>query len=93
MEERNIIRIREICSQYQVREEFIIRLHDFGLIELITRDEEQFMESESLSELETLMHLHYDLEINMEGIDAISHLLKRVKEVQRELTLLRNRLP
>jgi hypothetical protein len=38
------------------------------------------------------MHLHQDLDINLEGIDAISHLLKRMHDMQRELNMLKNKL-
>jgi hypothetical protein len=39
-----------------------------------------------------MVHLHYDLDINIEGIEAISHLLDRVDNLQRELITLKNRL-
>ena len=35
---------------------------------------------------------YYDLSINMEGIDAIHHLLARMEEMQREIHSLRGRL-
>ncbi len=92
MDEERIILITEVCRHYSLDPDFIRVLREYGLLEVIRRNEEEFLQEEQLSDLETLMHLHYDLEINMEGIDAISHLLRRVKEMQRELTLLRNRL-
>jgi len=36
--------------------------------------------------------LHVDLDINIEGLDAISHLLQKVNALQNELVALRNRL-
>jgi hypothetical protein len=38
------------------------------------------------------MRLHYDLDINLEGIEAITSLLNRVKSMQEEIRELRNRL-
>jgi hypothetical protein len=38
------------------------------------------------------MRMHYDLDINMEGIDVISHLLKRMNSLQDELRLTQNKL-
>ena len=35
---------------------------------------------------------HYDLEINLEGIEVIDHLLHRVKNLQDEITELQNKL-
>jgi hypothetical protein len=92
MDKENMIRLSSICNIYEVKADFLRSLVDYGLIEIIREDEEDFIHSESLSEMERLMHLHYDLEINMEGIDAISHLLHRVRDLQTELNSLRNRL-
>jgi hypothetical protein len=36
--------------------------------------------------------MYYDLDINMEGIDAISHLLKRINHLQQELISTQNKL-
>lgn len=36
--------------------------------------------------------MYYDLSINLEGIDAIHHLLKRVEQLQDEIFRLKNRL-
>jgi hypothetical protein len=38
------------------------------------------------------MRLHYDLDINLEGIEAITCLLDRVRSMQEEIRELRNRL-
>jgi hypothetical protein len=38
------------------------------------------------------MRMHYDLDINMEGIDVISHLLKRIHNLQDELRITQNKL-
>ena len=38
------------------------------------------------------MRLHYDLDINIEGIDAIYNLLKQVEELQSQIITLRNKL-
>ena len=39
-----------------------------------------------------MVRLHYDLEINMEGIDAITHLLKKLQTMQDEISVLKNKL-
>jgi hypothetical protein len=38
------------------------------------------------------VRLHYDLDINLEGIEAITYLLNRVKNMQAEIIALKNRL-
>ena len=92
MDHEKVISLSEVCTHYKVEVTFIRTLGDYGLIQIIEQENEAFVDAEALAELETILHLHYDLEINLEGIDAISHLLKKVREMQRELTLLRNKL-
>jgi len=38
------------------------------------------------------MRLHFDLHINLEGLDAVYHLLQRVENLQSEITSLNNKL-
>jgi len=42
--------------------------------------------------LEKFVRFYYELDINLEGIETISHLLERVNALQDELTMLKNRL-
>jgi hypothetical protein len=67
-------------------------LNDYGLIKLIQTNEEYFIDYDQLADLEKYMHLHYDMDINMEGIEAITHLLSRVHDLQHEVKKLRHEL-
>lgn len=42
--------------------------------------------------LEKYIHLHYDLDINLEGLDAVAHLLNQIQVLQVEVRQLRNEL-
>jgi hypothetical protein len=92
MENNRFINVSHVCEHYNIELTFVRSLQEYGLIELVRTDEAECIEESKLSELERLLHLHYDLDINLEGIDAISHLLKRVEEMQKELIILKNRL-
>ncbi len=92
METENLITLEKVCELYEVEPDFIVALNDFGLLDFIVVEEIKFVNKEQIGDLERMMRLHYDLEINMAGIDAISHLLQRVHEMQRELISLKNRL-
>jgi hypothetical protein len=92
MDDKNMIPAGEFCQHYQVESSFISSLEEYGLIELQVIEETKFIPAELLPNLEKFIHLHYDLNINMEGIDAISHLLARFTSLQNELAALRNRL-
>ena len=92
METTYLLALPQFCQLYNVELTFINALNDYGLIEIVTVEDNLYIHHEHLRDLEKLIRLHYDLEINMEGIDVISHLLKRVDEMQGELNRLRNAL-
>lgn len=91
MDER-YISIIEFCDCHHLEYSFIHSLTEFGLIETVVIEDNEFIEREQIRNLERMMRLHYDLEINMQGIDAINHLLERVSRLQNEVRLLENRL-
>jgi len=92
METRDLILIEHFCSNHQIDFSFIDSLHQFGLIEVIILEDDKYLYQEQLKDVEKMMRMHYDLDINMEGIDVISHLLKRIDSLQHELRITQNRL-
>jgi chaperone modulatory protein CbpM len=54
--------------------------------------EDLFIDSEQLLQIEKFIRMHNELDINLEGIETITHLLKRLKMLQDENISLRNRL-
>jgi ABC-type Fe3+-citrate transport system substrate-binding protein len=92
METRDLILIEHFCANHELEFSFIDSLHQFGLIEVIIHDDQKYLHQEQLKEVEKMMRMHYELDINMEGIDVISHLLKRVNSLQDELRITQNKL-
>jgi hypothetical protein len=92
MEEENLIPADEFCTNYEIEVSFIHSLQECGLIELTTIEQRGFIPSNKVAEIEKYLHLHYDLDINMSGIEAIAHMLERVKNLQQEVSSLKNKL-
>jgi uncharacterized protein (DUF2344 family) len=92
MSNENLILIEQFCSYHNAEVTFISALKDFGLLEIVIVDEKEYLAAEQLAAAEKMIRLHYELEINLEGIDAIAHLLQRVESLQRELLAVQNRL-
>jgi hypothetical protein len=92
METEDMIVLDEFCSNHQVEVSFIQSLKEYGLIETIIVNETVCVHSNELSKLEQIVRLHQELNINPEGIDAINILLKRIENMQNEITELRNKL-
>jgi chaperone modulatory protein CbpM len=92
MQTAQLIPINTFCIHHQVDIAFIHSLQRFGLIEIITIEETTFIPEDKVNELEKLVRLYHELEINLEGIDVITHLLERVKKMQEKIIALQNRL-
>ena len=92
METKNLISANKLCELYNIPTSFVDDLMDYELIEIVVRDEESFIEEDHIRHFEKLMRLHYDLNINYEGLDVILNLMKQIEEMRSELQYLRNRI-
>ncbi len=88
----HLISAQDFCTYYKVEHSFINSLVEYGLIEIIKKEQASFIDIDRLHDLEKFVRLHYDLDINLEGIEAITHLVQRVENMQSEITALKNRL-
>ncbi|MEQ1588264.1 MAG: chaperone modulator CbpM [Cyclobacteriaceae bacterium] len=88
----NLITIEYFCAQYNVELAFVNALKESGLINLVIVEESSYLSTEDLKEIEKLVRLHYELGINIEGIDVISNLLNQIADLQHELTVAKNKL-
>jgi len=82
----------EFCEVYHIETSFISKLQEYGLIEITTMREQKLIAKDRIYELEKFIRLHYDLDINMPGIDAILHLLQRINDLQAEVWRLKTQL-
>ena len=92
METTHLISIQQFSKHYNVPVSFIKALYDYELVDITISDSENYLRTNQLNDVEKMMRLHYDLKINLEGIDAICNLLKQVESLQSEITTLRNKL-
>lgn len=92
MDNEKMIALENILEHYKVELSFIRSLEDFGLVRIITVGDKPCIDRECLGDVERMMRLHYDLEINMAGIDAICNMLQKMNEMQAEIRILRNRI-
>lgn len=90
MKNQNLITVEEFCTHYRVESSFIHSLESHQLIEITVIEETRYLAIDQIKEVEKMIRMHYDLDINIEGIEAISHLLQRVERLQDELRVLRN---
>ena len=92
MKIENLIALDEFCISHNIEISFISSLQKTGLIEISTIEETGFIDAGQLQQLEKFLRFYYDLDINLEGIETITHLLQRINSMQEEIISLRNRL-
>jgi len=92
MQTANLVPANEFCRHHNIEFSFISTLQDHGLIEITRIQQDVFIPDIQLPKLEKIIRLYFDLDINLEGIEAIDHLLEQVEKMQEQLRALRNRL-
>lgn len=92
MQQQENISAAEFCLHHHVEMSFIHALNDEGLIELEIVEEKLFISQQQLPQLEKMARLYYDMDINIEGIESITHLLNEITKMQQHINHLNNRL-
>lgn len=92
MSTEQLIAIELYCRHEELDITFVQALTDRGLIQVVVQQERGYIAPEQVLRLEQLTRMHYDLDINLEGLEAVSHLLERVEHMQLEMRLLQQRL-
>ncbi len=92
MKSKNLISLSELCAHHNIEISFIHSLQATGLIHIVVIKEVYFITPEQLHLLEQYIYFHFSLDINLEGIETISHLLNSIKSLHHETERLKNRL-
>jgi len=92
MEAQNLISIQQFCEHYSIPTTFINELKEYELIEVVVENDDHYIKITQITEVEKMIRLHYDLNINLEGVDVIYNLLNQVNSLKKELNHLQNKL-
>lgn len=88
----DLIAATDFCTHHKIEYSFISSLNEHGLITITTVQENRYIPLSELHKLEQFVRLHTDLDINLEGLEAISHLLQKIEGMQNQIIGLKNRL-
>lgn len=83
------ISVITFCQYHDITPDFVYALQESGLVELVQQEEHHYITNEQVDALEKYIRMHYELGINMEGLEVISRLLTQMEEMQRELNILK----
>ncbi|WP_118193985.1 chaperone modulator CbpM [Albibacterium indicum] len=88
----SIVKITEYCSYCQADLDFVNSLEEIGLIETSVIDGERFIHEDQLRDLDRYANWHYEMEINIEGIDALRNAVTKIQHLQSEILYLKEKL-
>ena len=92
MKTTDLILIQQVCDHHQVEFAFIDSLNELGLLQIVVIEDCQYIPQNQLKDVEKMIRFYRELNINIEGIDAIYHLLKRIENLEQELLNANNKL-
>ena len=92
MQNEDMVSASEFCRHHSIEISFITALRENELIEIVLVDDQMFVPTSQLTRLEKIVRLHFELDINLEGIETIIHLLDRMETMQEDIIRLTNRL-
>jgi len=88
--ENQLIPITSFCLYHKIKVTFINDLEEYGLIKTKVIKKTTFVHTDDLANLERLVRLHQELNINLEGLHAITHLLNQLENLQMEIAFLKS---
>lgn len=86
------VTIKDFCASHEIKESFVLELSEHELIEVVSLEQEHYIHFEELPKLERILRLRQELDINLEGIGAIAHLLDKIESLQQEVSSLKRKL-
>ena len=92
MEKQELIPVKDFCTHHNIEFSFVSSLENSGLISITSVQSSSFIHEDEIHKLEKFVRLHYDLDINIEGIETINYLLDRIEDMQREIVTLKNKM-
>ncbi|HAV02984.1 MAG TPA: MerR family transcriptional regulator [Chryseobacterium sp.] len=72
----------ELVRIYNVEITFFDSLEEAGLLSPVTENEQKYLLYEDLQAFERFTNWHYDLEVNLPGLEVIQHLLQKIEELR-----------
>ncbi|MCJ8154936.1 chaperone modulator CbpM [Chryseobacterium sp. SSA4.19] len=82
----------ELVKIYNVEITFFDELVEYGLLSVQTENEIHYLMYEDLPVFEKLTNWHYDLEINLPGLEVIHGMLQKMDHLRRKNRELMNKL-
>lgn len=82
----------ELVKIYNIEITFFDELVEVGLLNVETENEIRYLLYDDLPVFEKLTNWHYDLEINLPGLEVINEMLRKMEDLKQKNRNLMNKL-
>jgi len=82
----------ELVKIYNIEITFFDELVDSGLLDIHTENETLYLKYEDLPSFERFTNWHYDLEINLPGLEVIHEMLRKMDDLKQKNRELMNKI-
>ncbi|MFZ4262628.1 chaperone modulator CbpM [Sphingobacterium sp. HJSM2_6] len=82
----------DICESNRIDQSFIDELQQNGLIEIVIAEDQTYLLEEQVLLVEKFAIWYYDLELNVQGIEVVQHLVQKISQLQEEVRLLKSNI-
>ena len=74
----------ELVRIYNIEIAFFDALQESGLLKTVTENEVKYLLYDELEIFERFANWHYDLDVNLPGVEVIHHLLQKMEKLTEE---------
>jgi chaperone modulatory protein CbpM len=92
MNEKDFFTLEEFSELCELEIDFIRDLAQFGLVQVIVREEKEEIDSGNLDCVQIIKRLYFDLGVNKEGIEIILDMRNQILELQKRVGDLTNEI-
>jgi chaperone modulatory protein CbpM len=92
MKTEQVISVDDFCVYHNVEYTFVDYLAEAGLVKVTKVNKIKCIPLDEIQKLERMVRLHTQLEINEAGVATINNLLRKLEDIQQEMSVLRTRL-
>lgn len=87
--EATLFKIIDICQSNNIEITFIKELQQNGLIEITVIESQEFVYEDQVAQIQKYHNWYEDLELNIQGIEIVQHLLQKIENLQQQIKTLK----
>jgi len=86
------ISVEQFCTRHDISQSFIDDLFTFELVEVLIIERSKHIKVSDINKIDRLKRIHYDLDVNFEGLDVINNMMDEIIGLNKDIIDLKNRI-